>query len=89
MLNIGTERSPQSTVRFYLSDDAFLDPSDLQIASKSVGNLQPGNRRNAVFSATVSQNPLGKYLVAAVDADHVVSESNETNNEITLDLPLE
>lgn len=71
------------TMAFYLSHDDQLDAGDLPVAKKVV-SLPPTGQMTLQFRKPLSRGQVvaGLRLIAAVDADHVYSEEDETNNTI-------
>jgi uncharacterized repeat protein (TIGR01451 family) len=81
VLNIGEELAGPSVVRFYLSDDAAYDANDAFLIEKHYGAVPSGHSKKVNFNVTISQYPLGKYVIGVVDAAKAVEETNEDNNE--------
>lgn len=83
-INGGT--APVSRVVLYLSDDAELDEEgDLLLAAKKVQKFRwDGQARAKSLNCRTPQgvNPSGMYVIARIDADESVRESNEANNVI-------
>ncbi len=83
--NVGTSQASSSTVRFYLSDDSLYDAGDIFLKKVSSGTIKAGNSKNKTLSYPVPSivySATGKYLIAVVDADNVVAETNEVNNTV-------
>ena len=81
--NVGTLPAPSSAVRFFVSDDPVYDTGDILLKKVSSGTIRAGGIKNMTLSCPVpaiTYSVTGKYLIAVVDADNVVSETNETNN---------
>ena len=81
--NGGAAEAGQSTLRYYLSTNAVLDASDVQLqGARSIPSLTGGTSSAGSTSLTVPANtmPGGYYLIAKADADNGVVESWETNN---------
>ena len=82
--NIGNQNAGSFVTKFYLSSDG-----------KTLGNLitqKSLSSLNAAQSQTVSFNYYasglsGKYVIAVVDANNSVTESNEQNNNIPVVIP--
>jgi probable HAF family extracellular repeat protein len=79
--NGGTRRVGLITVKLYLSHDAQLDASDLQVARKRI-SLPPAGQTVVKLSKklTRGQEISGLRLLAYIDADDVYREEDETNN---------
>jgi hypothetical protein len=76
--------TPRVALRFYLSDDDVLDDADLLLAGmpvKPVDMLESQVRTLNVVLPPGTQ-PIGQFVIAFVDADDIVEESNEANNVI-------
>lgn len=88
--NFGSACAMQkSTVRLYLSEDPYLDPSDILITGKQMKKLCPPKKphkapkpKKMSLKAKLPPgiNPYGMYLLAVADADNVIFECDETNN---------
>ncbi len=83
--NQGTTSAVASVIRFYLSADGTLDPTDPLIGSRSVAALAAGASTILTASLTVPAGTApGNYvIIAREDATDVVVETNETNNLAT------
>jgi hypothetical protein len=81
-LNIGTAAALSSMTRVYLSPDPTVDPADLELGVRNIGNLSP--RAFSVGSLTVviprDASPGTYYLISVADSGGTVIESNELNN---------
>jgi hypothetical protein len=91
--NMGSQPITQAfVVRFYLSLDEWIDPSDRLLGSRRIENaarpFSPGQERRVKFMVHVP-GPLasGQHVVAVVDADDAVVEMVEANNTLTGTLP--
>ncbi|HBA38540.1 MAG TPA: hypothetical protein DCZ05_01995, partial [Deltaproteobacteria bacterium] len=87
IFNGGTVQSKGSfKVKFYVSTDAVLGSGDTLVFTKTLkdtdseGRIKPGNTANVSGSATISSPTQGKYLIAHIDSDNNICESNEANN---------
>ncbi len=94
IFNGGTVQSRGSfKVKFYVSTDAVLGSGDTLVFTKTLkdsdseGRIKPGNTANVSGSVTVTSPTQGKYLIAQVDADNNICESNEGNNIATRQIP--
>jgi len=78
---------------FYVSTDAVLGSGDTLVFTKTLkdtdseGRIKPGNTANVSGSATVASPTQGKYLIAHIDSDNNICESNEGNNIATRQIP--
>jgi hypothetical protein len=82
--NVGNEDAASSYIRFYLSDDNVYDETDMFLKQVSTGKLKADNTKNKTLSYSFSTgtSATDKYIIAVIDADNTVSESNESNNII-------
>ena len=94
IFNGGTVQSKGSfKVKFYVSTDAVLGSGDTLVFTKTLkdtdseGRIKPGNTANVSGSATISSPTQGKYLIAHIDSDNNICESNEANNIVTRQIP--
>lgn len=80
--NIGNSSAPASISKFYLSDDATLDSSDVYLGIDSVATVDAGTSKIETVSAYLNNYlALGTYyLIAQSDSYALVDESNENNN---------
>jgi subtilase family serine protease len=78
----GAGPAPASITSFYLSLDAILDGSDIEIGSRAVGTLQGGRSSSVVSNVTIPAGtaPGSWSIIAKADADGAISEVSETNN---------
>ncbi len=81
--NIGNTAASTYTVKFYLSDNNTYnegDPLLMQVTMRTItaGQSITGNIR---FNLPSGQTGSGKYVIAVIDADNVILESNEANNQ--------
>ena len=69
-------------LRFYLSEDQVLDDSDLLIDAMPVRPLDMNESQVRKLNVVLPQNlnAAGRFVIAFVDADDIVEESNEANN---------
>lgn len=68
-------------VRFYLSNDAILSPaSDRLLLTTFVARLAPGQARTTFFRARTGPPLTGQHLIAVIDPDNSIPETNETDN---------
>lgn len=82
--NIGTEKAGPTSIRFYLSDDQQYDASDVLVRTMYIRYLYPNRWFWFPFYARVPLGvPIsGRYLIAVIDQQNAVQESNENNNVV-------
>jgi subtilisin family serine protease len=82
--NIGRNNAPSSVVRYYLSDNNTYDGGDTTLKQVSSGKLKVGKSTVKTLSFSFQYGVLtaGKYIIAIIDADSTVEETNENNNII-------
>lgn len=83
VINNGNAVAGASTVRYFLSADAFISLSDYEIGSDPVGNLASGagSDESIAVDVGVLGIPDGNYFIGfIIDADENVSESDESDN---------
>ena len=80
--NIGTGNAGDNKVKVYLSDDNTFDAGDTEVGEKEMKKLQAGKDRMVIVKYELPDDTdLGPaFLIAVVDADEEVSESDEGNN---------
>ncbi|MSR39355.1 MAG: hypothetical protein EXS02_11045 [Planctomycetes bacterium] len=80
--NAGPAAAPGATLELFLSRDATLQTSDIYLGSRMLPTLTAGqivaDLRTVPMPALVDISFY--YLIAIVDRDNLVHESNETNN---------
>ncbi|SPD72987.1 hypothetical protein PITCH_A1630009 [uncultured Desulfobacterium sp.] len=89
ILNLGEEKAPSSKVRFFLSDDSVLDEdNDLSLKEVKVGSISAGKSKTKSVKINLSPgiSASDKIVIALVDADNSVPETDETNNVIISDM---
>lgn len=70
-----------SVLKLFLSTDATLDPGDTLVGSRAFGALVANRTDDFSIQVTLPDTLSGKvYIIAKIDADDQVAESNETNN---------
>jgi hypothetical protein len=86
-INPSPEDTPHVTVRFYLSEDEVLDDADLLLEVMPVKPLDPGQSQVRKVNVTLPPGTyaIGRFVIAFVDADNIVEESNEANNIVVSD----
>ena len=82
--NIGNQTAPSTYVDFYLSDTSSYDPNDSAIKTVSTGKLRVGKSRTIRFSynLTLGQSTSNKFVIAVIDKDDLIAETNKSNNII-------
>jgi cytochrome c peroxidase len=82
--NIGTQDAKSSFVRYYLSDDGTYDEGDMLLKQVATGKITTNKSKTKTFSYSFKNDTdtAGKYIIAIIDADNTVEESDETNNNI-------
>lgn len=69
--NLGTNRVPNTSIRFFASDDPVWDPSDLPLSARTVTNLRGGQTRAVSFQKQLARNTSisGKFILAVIHAE--------------------
>jgi hypothetical protein len=82
--NIGNRDAPSTYVNFYLSDNATYEDGDTQLKSVATGKLKPGKSKaiNLSLNLATNQTATGKYIIAVIDKDNLVTEIDKGNNVI-------
>ena len=82
--NIGEKDAPSSSVSFYLSADNTFSEDDTLLKQLTAGKLKTGARKMIRWSISLPAGVTasGQYVIAVVDSQNVVLESNENNNQI-------
>ncbi len=80
--NQGGSPAGASTTRFYLSSNGLLDAGDVELGLRAVPALAAGATSSASTTLTIPPGTAtgAYYVVAKVDADGTVAETQETNN---------
>ena len=89
--NVGEVASGSFSVDFYISEDDQLDEEDLYVLNYFSSGLNPDSTTTTIVrQISVPAMAAGNYSVlAVVDADSVVQESNEANNSAITDMVVE
>ena len=84
VLNNGQQEAKTSTVKIYLSDDSVVDSADKLFKKFATGKIKAGKSKNTSisYSLPVGTTATGKYVIAQIDANNVIVEADETNNNI-------
>jgi hypothetical protein len=82
--NIGLSDASSSKVKFYLSDNSSYDGGDTLLKEITSETISAGGSLtgNIKFNLPTGQTASGKYVIALIDADNTVVESNENNNKV-------
>jgi hypothetical protein len=82
VINPGTQAAPHTALRFFLSADPILDPSDALLSEVGVGELKPGETKRRHLNVHLPEgiSASGQFVIASTDADNVVAETDEENN---------
>lgn len=83
--NRGQQKTSSTLLRFYLSSDATFDSGDTFIKDSQVNTLKVGRtkRRSLKVKLPPGTDATGQIVIAVLDSDQTIIESNETNNTIT------
>src|SRR3989304_2959598 len=82
--NQGGGAAESSTTKFYLSTNGTVDGGDVLLGSRAIAGLTPGTSSAGSTTLTI---PAGAatgsyYVIAQVDGDSAVAETQEGNNTI-------
>ena len=84
--NAGLQNAGASTLRVYLSDNKYYDPTDTLIKEYAISALNAGasaRRGSRISYRLPSGSPVRpRWLIGVVDCNKVVPEVNETNNNV-------
>ena len=80
MVSADEGAAPNVQARIYLSDDGQFDPNDTLLGSVVLGTIKGSASKSKKVKYTVTTNPSGKHIIAVIDPDNVIPESNESNN---------
>jgi hypothetical protein len=82
--NIGTRDASSTYVGFYLSDDQAYDETDTPLKSFATSKLKAGKSKLIRFNYNlpVGQTATGKYIIAVIDKDNLLTEIDKNNNII-------
>lgn len=82
--NTGTSYSSQFKVRFYLSNNSSYDISDSLLKEVSISKLKYNSSKAISLNIRlpVGTNAFTKYILAIIDQDNLVNETDENNNII-------
>ena len=82
--NIGSQKAGAFATKFYLSNDGTTPGKFLTMIYSS--SLSVAKSRTLTFSC-IAKGLSGKYIIAVVDANNTVAESNNENNKISALIP--
>jgi len=84
VINQGAGNAKGCVVRFYVSTDSVLSADDLLVRQVNLGALPAGQSKltNVSFPIPRGTSASGKFVIAVLDADNAVTETNESNNNI-------
>ncbi|MDQ7787348.1 MAG: Ig-like domain-containing protein [Thermodesulfovibrionales bacterium] len=82
--NSGTENALTSVVRYYLSQDAAYDGTDMELKRVSTGAVKTGKTKSKTFSYSfpTGSSAFCQYVIAVIDTDNAVEEISEANNQV-------
>ena len=82
--NTGNQNALSSSVRFYLSNDAYIDEADIFLKQVATGRVKMGKNKVKMLSHSFpsGETVSGKYIIAVIDADNTVTESDKNNNYV-------
>ncbi|HEX8698542.1 MAG TPA: CARDB domain-containing protein [Myxococcaceae bacterium] len=81
--NVGTARSPEAEVAFYLSHDTTLTTADALVGVVAVAGLEAGDCAPVKVAGAVTVEEGSWYVGASVDSGYAVEELSESNNART------
>lgn len=86
-INPSPEETPGVVLRLYLSEDEVLDDADLLLDEMPVKPLDPNESQVRKVNVALPRDTdgTGRFVIAFVDADNIVEESNEANNIVVSD----
>ena len=80
--NVGTQEAETFKVAYYISDDGVLDEGDTLIRTKTISSLAAGESVTLQFLYRSRVPIQGKFIIAELDSDDEVLESDEGNNVV-------
>jgi hypothetical protein len=82
--NIGDTDAKTSFVRFYVSDDSVFDGEDRFLKQVASGKVKTGKdtTKTLSYSFNYGETLDCRYILALIDADNTISETEETNNTV-------
>jgi PKD repeat protein len=89
VVNSGNGESSQSEIAFYLSTDDALSSSDELLTTTSISALTPNQDKALTVTASLTSFDPGNYhLIAIVDEEKAIAESDESNNTSSIALEI-
>jgi len=86
--NSGLTTAYNVVVNIYLSDNDTYEQSDTLLISRTLSSIRVGRSSRVRFSrVNFASDPTGKYLVAVIDPQDVITEGDETNNTASILIP--
>jgi photosystem II stability/assembly factor-like uncharacterized protein len=82
--NVGNQKARSFTVDFYLSDDDQYEEGDIFLERVSTGRIKAGDSvvKKLRYRLPVGESASGRYIIAVIDPEDVVTELDEVNNEV-------
>ena len=83
--NSGMRKAQRSKIVLYLSQDPILTADDVPVSRRAIGAIGRHKARQKAFKTGFlpRANVAGHYLIAVIDTDNSITESNESNNRIS------
>ena len=80
--NAGSSAAAGVKAKIYLSEDETLDGNDVLLSSKpvAIGTVRANGKIVKSPAYFTLFNPSGKYLIAVIDPDNLITEANEADN---------
>lgn len=78
----------RALTKFYLSQDEILSPDDRELRQQPTGKIAAGMTVALSFrkSLPFGDTALKQFVIAVVDAEHTIAETDENNNIIAFGL---
>jgi len=82
--NFGQTNTAATQVKYYLSEDAVLNPTtDLCIGNQTVSSLEANEKKDYAFRPLIPNENIGtQFIIISIDANNAVPEFNELNNTV-------
>ena len=82
--NGGTGNAKTSFVKFFLSNDSTFSPDDTFLKQVATGKvtIEGSKKRALAVQSPKGVNVAGKFILAVLDSENSIDESNEGNNTI-------
>jgi hypothetical protein len=80
--NRGDQKSSSFDVSFYLSENEELDGEDTFLSKVTIGSIKAGGNKAKKwsYSLPMGDHATGEYIIAVIDEEYAVAESNRSNN---------